>query len=213
MFVAYPHTKFHTPNCNDPLVIDMKLKGKCSMHRPFVLTLINKKPYNKSAYFSEIWVEWLIIATGIRKTAGVRQDISLLHGVDTASGAHPAFYPMRTGYKAAGEWRIVELNLKHPPPRLHDVTLNSAHMDNFTFHIKWHWCRTHLTSSCVRHFVITDCWKPKNDIFEAAPTCMISRISQEEHKTIKNYYHKCTWEMSTCCVRCIKHMKVCRFSF
>jgi hypothetical protein len=28
--------------------------------------------------------------------------VSLLHSVQTASGAHPAFYPMGTGGKAAG---------------------------------------------------------------------------------------------------------------
>jgi hypothetical protein len=37
------------------------------------------------------------------KKGGRGQDISLLHGVYIASGAHPAFYPMRTGDKAAGE--------------------------------------------------------------------------------------------------------------
>jgi hypothetical protein len=46
-------------------------------------------------------------------------------------------------------------------------------------------------------------------MFEVAPTGMISNISQEEHKTIENYCHKCTWEMSICCVRCIKHKNVC----
>jgi hypothetical protein len=86
---------------------------------------------------SHLWVKgW---TAGVRFQAGAR-DFSLLHRVQTCSGAHPAYYPMGTGvsFPRGCSGRGVKLTIAlhlvlrssmmelylHSPIRLHGVVLN-----------------------------------------------------------------------------------------